>query len=306
MRFDGRVAVISGAGGGLGRAYAMLLAARGAKVVVNDLGTSRRGEGADISMAQSVVDEIVAAGGEAIANGNSVASAEGGAAIVEAALDAFGRVDILVHNATINRHAPFRDLAWDDFSAVMDVHLGGAFHLAKAAFPRMCDQGYGRIILVSSIVGLYGERNVAAYAAGKGAVIGLANTLALEGAGHGITANCIVPAAQTRLAEGRDTAEFPPWGPDLVAPMIGWLAHESCDATGEQYVALAGRMAQAFTAETQGLFRPEWSVEQVAAQIAGIRDRSKQVTFAPVPAGFYDHLGYSFGMARKEGPGVAT
>ena len=297
-RFDGRVAVISGAGGGLGRDYALLLASRGAKVVVNDLGTSRRGEGADLSLAQAVVDEIRAAGGEAIANGDSVATAEGASAMVQAALDAWGRIDILIHNATINRHAPFRDLSFPHFAAVIDVHLMGAFHLAKAAFPRMCDAGYGRIVFVSSIVGLYGERNVAGYAAGKAAVIGLANTLALEGAAHGVTANCIVPAAQTRLAEGRDTDDFPPWGPELVAPAVGWLAHEDCTASGELYVALAGRMAKARMVETRGVFQPGWTIEQVAAREEEIADTRGEVTFAPVPGGFYDHLAYSFAMAR--------
>lgn len=298
LRFDGRVAVVSGAGGGLGREYALLLASRGAKVVVNDLGTDRHGGGRDSTMAQNVVDEIRAAGGEAVANGDTVATPDGGRAIVEAALDSFGRIDILVHNATINRPGAFRDLAWEDFSAVLDVHVGGAFHLAKAAFPRMCDQGYGRVVLVASIAGLYGEKNLSAYATGKGAVMGLANALAMEGAEHGVTANCIVPAARTRLAEGRDTDGFPPWGSDLVAPAVGWLAHESCRASGEMYVALAGRIAQAYVAETRGVFRPEWTIEQVAQQLGEITDRSQQVTFAPVPSGFGDHLAYSFAMAR--------
>jgi len=299
LRFDGRVAVVSGAGGGLGREYAMLLASRGAKVVVNDLGTDRHGGGRDSAMAQGVVDEIRAAGGEAVANGDSVATPEGGQAIIDTALGAFGHIDIVIHNATINRSGPFRDMAWPDFSAVLDVHVGGAFHLARAAFPRMCDQGYGRIVLVSSIAGLYGERNIAAYATGKGAVIGLANALALEGAEHGVTANCIVPAARTRLADGRDTDGFPPWGSDLVAPAVGWLAHESCTVSGEMYVALAGRMAQAYVVETRGVFQPEWTIEQVAARHGEITDRSQQVIFAPVPSGFSDHLGYSFAMARE-------
>ncbi|RYF02857.1 MAG: SDR family NAD(P)-dependent oxidoreductase [Oxalobacteraceae bacterium] len=198
LRYDGRVAVVSGAGGGLGRAYALELAARGASVVVNDLGTSRNGEGADLGPAETVVEELRCAGGTAVANGDSVSTPEGGAAIVQSALDAFGRVDVLIHNATINRPAPFRDLEFRDFAAVLDVHLFGAFHLAKAAFPRMCDQGYGRIILVSSVAGIYGNKNVAEYATSKCAVIGLANALAQEGAEFGVTANCIVPVAETR------------------------------------------------------------------------------------------------------------
>jgi NAD(P)-dependent dehydrogenase (short-subunit alcohol dehydrogenase family) len=189
-------------------------------------------------------------------------------------------------------------MSFEDFAAVIDVHLFGAFHLAKAAFPSMCDQGYGRIIFVSSIAGLYGDKNIAGYAAGKGAVIGLANTLALEGAEHGVTANCIVPAARTRLAEGRDTDDFPPWGPELVAPAVGWLAHESCTASAQLFVSLAGRMANAYVAETPGVYQPQWTVEEVAGRIREIEDRSRPVAFSPVPSGFYDHLGYSFDMAR--------
>lgn len=301
LRFDGRVAVISGAGGGLGREYALMLAARGARVVVNDLGTSRHGEGTSGTMAEAVVDEIRAAGGVAIANGDSVATAEGAAAMVNAALDAWGRIDILIHNATINRNAPFRDLSFADFSAVIDVHLMGAFHLAKAAFPRMCDAGYGRILLISSIAGLYGEQNISAYCAGKAAVIGLANALALEGAAHGVTTNCLVPAAKTRLAEGRDTEGFPPWGPDLAAPAAGWLVHDSCTASGELYVALAGRMARAWMAESRGRFQPEWTIEDMATHKAEIADPTDPLAFAPVPGGFGEHLAYSFAMARAAG-----
>ncbi|MGE3692664.1 MAG: SDR family NAD(P)-dependent oxidoreductase [Novosphingobium sp.] len=298
MRFDGRVAVITGAGRGLGRAYALLLGARGAKVVVNDIGTDRRGAGEDLGPAQEVVDEIRASGGEAIANTDSVATAEGGKAIVDMALDTWGRIDIVVHNATINRSQPFREMSFKDFSDVLDVHLNGAFHVAKEAFPRMCDAGYGRIVLISSIAGLYGESNIAAYCVGKGAIIGLANALAHEGAGHGVLTNCVVPAAETRLAEGRDTAEFPPWGPELVAPAVGWLAHEGCKANGELLVSLAGRMAKAYVAETCGVYQPEWTLDEVAARIGEIGDRNSQVVFEPWPSGFNDHLAYSFAMAR--------
>lgn len=299
-RFDGRVAVISGSGGGLGREYALLLAARGCKVVVNDLGTNRHGQGRDMSMAQDVVDEILASGGEAIANGDTVATAEGANAMVQTALDTWGRIDILIHNATINRHARFQDLAFTDFSAVLDVHLMGAFHLAKAAFPHMCAAGYGRVIFISSIAGLYGDKNLASYSTAKAAVIGLANVLAIEGAEHGVTANCIVPAAQTRLAEGRDTSGFPPWGSELVAPVAGWLAHEDCKSSGELYVSLAGRMAKAYMAETQGIYQPVWTIEQVAARDSEVGDRSRQMVFPPVPSGFSDHLSYSFAMAKGD------
>lgn len=298
LRFDGRVAIVTGAGGGLGRDYALLLASRGAKVVVNDLGTSRTGEGADIGMAQAVVDDIRAAGGEALANGDSVATAEGCAGIVRTALDAWGKVDILIHNATINRRGPFRDLTFHDFSAVLDVHLSGAFHLAKEVFPRMCDAGYGRIVFVASIAGLYGERDVAAYCTAKGAINGLSNALALEGLDHGVGVNCIVPAAKTRLVEGRDVDGFPPWGPELVSPAVAWLCHEDCPHSGKLLIALAGRMAEVFPAETRGAFQSDWSIEDVAGRIDEILDRTHVEAFSPVPKGFHEHLGYSFEMAR--------
>jgi NAD(P)-dependent dehydrogenase (short-subunit alcohol dehydrogenase family) len=298
LRFDGRVAVVTGAGGGLGRAYALLLAAGGAKVVVNDLGTSRQGEGADIGMAQAVVEEIRAGGGEAVANGDTVATPEGAKAIVGTALDTWGRIDVLIHNATINRYGPFRDFSYGDFRTVLDVHVGGAFHLAKEAFPRMCDGGYGRIVLVSSIAGLYGEKGVPAYCTSKGAIIGLANALAHEGKEQGVSTNCIVPAAQTRLSEGRDFSDVPPFTPELVAPVAGWLAHEKCAANGELFVAMAGRVGKAFMAETRGAYQPEWTVADIAARLGEIEDRERQVAFNPIPRGFYDHLDYSFDMAR--------
>lgn len=300
-RFDGRVAIVTGAGGGLGREYALLLAARGCKVVVNDLGTSRSGEGADIGMAQAVVEEIRAAGGQALANGDSVATADGCAGIMQTALDAWGKCDILIHNATINRRGPFRDLLFEDFSAVLDVHLSGAFHLAKQTFPRMCDAGYGRIVFVASIAGLYGEKDVAAYCTAKGAINGLANALALEGLGHGVGVNCIVPCAKTRLVEGRDVDGFPPWGPELVAPAVAWLAHEDCQLTGKLLVSLAGRMAEAFVTETDGVYQPQWQIEDVADRYREISSRDSTRSFSPVPNGFYEHLGFSFDMARANG-----
>lgn len=183
MRFDGRVAVITGAGRGLGRAYALLLATRGAKVVVNDLGGAIRGDldapGADISVAQSVVDEIVAAGGEAIANTDSVATPEGGKAIVQAALDKWGRIDVLVHNAGNVRYGSIRELSSGDLHAVLDVHLLGAFHVVQAAFGPMCDAGYGRIVLTSSVGGLYGNERCVNYGISKSAMLGLNNIAAL-------------------------------------------------------------------------------------------------------------------------------
>ena len=297
LNFDERVAVVTGGGRGLGREYAVLLAARGAKVVVNDVGGTLTGEGTDVGPAQQVVHEIRSAGGEAVASTDSVATAEGGRAIVDAALEHFGRIDVLVHNAGNVRRAPLTEMSYEDFDAVLDVHLRGAFHVVRPAFPVMTTAGYGRVVLTSSIGGLYGNHGVANYAAAKAGIIGLTNVVALEGAADGVTCNAIIPGAVTRMAEGLDTSAYPPMEPGLVAPMVGWLAHQSCTVTGELFVAIAGRMARAFVAETPGVYRPSWSVEDVAEVIDAIRDDTVPLVFPPVPNGHTDHIRYSFGAS---------
>jgi NAD(P)-dependent dehydrogenase (short-subunit alcohol dehydrogenase family) len=299
LRFDSRVAVVTGGGRGLGRAYALLLAARGAKVVVNDVGGSLTGDGADSGPAHDVVREIIAAGGEAVASTETVATETGGASIIATALEHYGRIDVLVHNAGNVRRAALRDISFEDFDAVVDVHLRGAFHLVRQAFPLMCDAGYGRIVLTSSIGGLYGNQEVVNYAVAKAGVIGLSNVAALEGAAHGVKSNVIVPAAVTRMAEGVDTSAYPPMGPELVAPAVAWLAHESCSITGEMLIALAGRLARAFVAETPGIYRPSWTIEEVGEHLAAIRDDTTPLVFPPVPDGHNDHIRYSFGMANN-------
>jgi NAD(P)-dependent dehydrogenase (short-subunit alcohol dehydrogenase family) len=298
LRFDDRVAVITGAGRGLGRAYALLLASRGAKAVVNDNGSAISGEHADTGVAETVVREIRAAGGEAVACTESVATAEGGQAIIAAALDHYGRIDILIHNAGNNRYAALAEMTYDDFNAVLDVHLRGAFHVVRPAFPLMCAAGYGRIVLTSSIGGLYGTHQVANYGAAKAGVLGLSNVAAIEGAEHGVRSNVIVPAALTRLAEGLDTSSYPPMEPELSAPAVGWLAHESCTINGESLVAIAGRVARAYIAETPGVYRPSWTVEQVAEQIDAIRDTTDP-WILPVLSGQMDHITRSFAMAME-------
>jgi NAD(P)-dependent dehydrogenase (short-subunit alcohol dehydrogenase family) len=300
LRFDGRVAVVTGAARGLGRSYALLLASQGAKVVVNDPGGSIAGDGIDEAAAKEVVGEITAIGGTAVANTDSVATPAGGKAIIDTALDRYGRIDILVHNAGNVRRASLKAMTYDDFESVVDVHLRGAFHIVRPAFPSMCDAGYGRIVLTSSIGGLYGNHDVANYAVAKAGVIGLSNVAAIEGAAHGVKSNVIVPAAVTRRAEGIDTSAYPPMGPDLVAPVVGWLAHESCSVTGEMLVALAGRVATAVIAETPGVYRPSWTMEDVAANIDAIRDDTSPLVFPVVPDGHGDHIRYSFGMAAQE------
>lgn len=301
LRFDDRVAVITGAGRGLGREYALLLGSRGAKVVVNDSGAAISGDGGDNGPAEQVAAEIRAAGGDALACTDSVATAEGGRAIVEAALKHYGRLDILIHNAGNVRRAPLAQMSADDFDAVLDVHLRGAFHVVRPAFRVMCEAGYGRMVLTSSIGGLYGNQEVANYAAAKAGVIGLSDVVAIEGAAHGVRCNVIVPGALTRLAEGRDTSAYPPMGPELVAPVVGWLAHESCSITGEMIAAIAGRVARVAVSEAPGVYQPFWSIESVAEHIDQIRDISEPVIFQVVPTGHADHIGYSFEMARRKG-----
>jgi NAD(P)-dependent dehydrogenase (short-subunit alcohol dehydrogenase family) len=300
LRFDGRVAVITGAGRGLGRAYALLLASKGARVVVNDPGGSLKGDGVDVGPAEEVVQEIKAARGEAVASAESVATPEGGRAIIRAALDHYGRIDILIHNAGNVRPASLSEIAYQDFESVVDVHLRGAFHVVRPAFPLMCKANYGRIVLTSSIGGVYGNQQQINYAVSKSGLIGLSNVAALEGAAAGVKSNIIIPAAVTRMAEGIDVSAYPPMGPELVAPTVGWLAHESCSITGEMLVAIAGRVAKAYIAETPGVYRPSWTIEQVAEQIDAIRNTDAPVIFPVVPTGFPDHIRYSFEMTQRK------
>ncbi len=300
LRFDDRVAVITGAARGLGRSYALLLASRGARVIVNDPGVGMKGDGSDAGPAQAVVEEIKAAGGEAIACMDSVATPEGGKAIIDAALDHYGRIDILIHNAGIVRRAPLDELSYEDFETVLDVHLRGGFHVLRPAFPLMKKSGYGRIVMTGSISGLYGNVGVANYSVSKTGLIGLANVAALEGADRDVKCNVILPAAVTRMSEGVDTSAFPPMDPELVAPAVAWLAHEACSVTGEMLISAAGRIARAFIAESPGVYRPSWTIEEVAGAMDAIRKADDPVVFPVVPSGQLDHLRYSFGMASKD------
>jgi NAD(P)-dependent dehydrogenase (short-subunit alcohol dehydrogenase family) len=299
LRFDNRVAVITGAGRGLGRSYALLLASRGAKVVVNDLGVGLKGEGADAGPAESVVQEIIAAGGQAVACTDTVTTPAGGQAIIDTAMNHYGRIDILIHNAGNVRRGPLKELSYEDFEAVLDVHLRGGFHVVRAAFPLMCAAKYGRIVLTSSINGLYGNPNVVNYSVAKAGLIGLSNVAAIEGAAEGVKSNIIIPAAVTRMAEGLDTSAYPPMDPELVAPAVGWLAHETCSVTGEMLISVAGRVARAYSAETEGVYRPSWTIEQIAENIGAIRNTDNPWLFPPAPSGHLDHLRRSFAMAKE-------
>ena len=299
LRFDGRVAVITGGGRGLGRSYALLLASRGAKVVVDDPGGSLKGEGVDTGPAEAVAREIRALGGQAVACTASVATPEGGNAIIQSALDHFGRIDVLIHNAGNVRAASLKEMTQADFDAVLDVHLRGAFHVVRPAFPLMCKAGYGRIVLTSSIGGLYGNHRVANYGVAKAGLIGLSNVVALEGAAEGVKCNVIVPGAVTRMAEGIDISAYPPMTPELVAPVVGWLAHESCSITAEMLISIAGRVARAFIAESPGVYRSSWSIEDVAREMETIRKTDAPVVFPVVPSAHIDHIRYSFGMVTR-------
>ena len=297
-RFDDRVAVITGSGRGLGREYALLLASRGAKIVVNDNGSSLTGEGSDAGPAQDVVEEIRAAGGEAVACTESVATPAGGKAIVEAALDSFGRIDILIHSAGNSVFHPLETITHEEFRKVVDIHLLGGFNVIQPAFPRMMQAGYGRVVLTGSIGGIYTMPTVAGYAVSKSGMIGLNNIVAIEGAERNIKSNIILPGATTRMSEGIDNSQFPPMGPEKVAPVVGWLAHESCSVSGEMLISTAGRVARAFITESQGVFDAEWTIDKVGEKIDAIRDPSRQWTFHPAHNGFGEHLDKSFAMVR--------
>lgn len=300
LRFDGRVAVITGAGRGLGRSYALLLASRGAKIVVNDPGVSMKGDGVDAGPAEQVVQEIKAAGGDAVANMDSVATPAGGQAMIDAAINAFGRVDIVIHNAGIVRSGLLDEISLQDFEDVLDVHLRGGYHVVRAALPHMKKADYGRVIMTGSINGIYGNKNAGNYSMAKAGLMALANVTAIEGDGFGIKANTILPAAVTRMSEGVDTSAFPPMDPELVAPAVAWLAHESCSISGEMLVSAAGRVARAFVAESTGVYQPSWTIEDIAAQMDTIRDASKPQIFPPAPHGHIDHLKFSFAMATEK------
>lgn len=297
-RFDGRVVVITGGARGLGRAYAELAASLGAKVVVNDNGSAVSGSGSDAGPAEEAAQALRAIGAEAVANTDSVATPEGGKAIIETALDAFGKIDVLIHNAGNNRFAALAETSYEDFRAVLDVHLLGAFHVVRPAFERMAKDGYGRVVLTGSIGGLYSMPGVVNYAMSKSGMIGLNNIVAIEGKDFGVKSNIILPGAVTRMAEGLDISQYPPMGPELVAPVVGWLAHESCSVSGEMYISMAGRIARAFITETKGVYRPEWTIDSVAEQIEAIRDQGECWTFHPVENGFGEHMTRSFEMAR--------
>lgn len=260
--FKGQTAIVTGAGRGLGRLYALDLAARGASVVVNDIGGSIIGVGTDTSVADAVVEEITAAGGTAVASHDSVDSPEGGAAIVQTAVDTYGRIDTLVSNAGIYEMLPFEDLTVDQWRRMLQVHLDGAFYLTQPAFRLMKAQGYGRLVMVASNVGAFGQPYGAAhYGAAKGGIIGLTNALANEGAAHGIFANAILPVGKTRMMTDSMGSRgpnpvfdkfFEETTPERIVPMVTYLASRSCELNHHYFSAVAGRFARVFVGLNQG------------------------------------------------------
>jgi len=270
----GRVVVITGAGGGLGRQHALLFAREGARVVVNDLGGNRDGSGFGSDMADGVVSEITDAGGEAIANYDSVATMEGGERVVATALDAFGQVDVVVNNAGILRDKSFHKMTAEQWDAVLRVHLYGTFHVTRAAWPHMRDQRYGRVVVTTSTSGLFGNFGQANYGAAKMGMVGLINTLAVEGARYNITANAVAPLADTRMTSDviPDDARFQ-LDPAYVSPVVVHLASEECTDTGVITLASGGHYARIAYMQAKGVqFDHVPSVEELALSWPEISD----------------------------------
>ena len=295
--YDGRVAIVTGAGGGLGRQHALLLASRGARVVVNDLGGSVSGEGADLGPAEKVAREIRDAGGEAVADGHSVSTPDGGEAIVQTALDAFGQVDIVINNAGILRDKSFHNMTPDMVDAVIDVHLRGAFYVTKPAWLKMREQGYGRVISTTSQSGVLGNFGQANYSAAKMGLVGFTRTLAQEGAKYNIKVNAIAPLARTRMTEEILGALAEKVSPELVSPVVAWLASEDCSVTGEVFTVGAGRVGRFFVGMTQGYFNPNLTVEDVRDHLDRIRDETGYL----VPASSAEENSFLFKVLQENG-----
>jgi NAD(P)-dependent dehydrogenase (short-subunit alcohol dehydrogenase family) len=299
ISFDGRVAVVTGAGGGLGRTYALELASRGAAVVVNDLGGSVDGKGGDHTAAQKVVDEIKAKGGDAAPNFDSVSTPEGGVSIVQTAVEAFGKVDIVVNNAGFLRDKSFLKLTWEDLDAVLDVHLKAAFYVSQPAFAVMKENGYGRFVFTASnaTFGNFGQSN---YSAAKMGLVGLSNTLAVEGARAGILSNVIMPVAKTRMTEELlgDFANY--LAPEYVTPMVAYLCSEACTTTHGAYSAAGGRYAKVFWGLGQGWYAGQEgtpTAEDIVAHLAEIEEEEGYL----VPASTTDEIVALSGLFNPSG-----
>ena len=289
IRFDGKVAIITGAGGGLGRTYALEFGRRGAQVVVNDLGGSADGTGSGSAMADAVVKEINEGGGAAVANYDSVADPKGGEGIVQTALDSFGRVDVVINNAGVLRDKTFVKLTPEELELVIDVHLKGAFFVSQPAFRVMKENGYGRFVFTASAAGIFGNFGQTNYGAAKMGLVGLSNVLAQEGAKYNIKSNVIAPIAFTRMTESLLGAAAKALGPECVTPIVTYLASEACDITHEIYSVGGGRFARIFV----GLC-PGWTKGPAAvASAEEVRDHMDQIRSPEgyiIPGGIADEM----------------
>jgi NAD(P)-dependent dehydrogenase (short-subunit alcohol dehydrogenase family) len=271
ISFEGRVAVITGAGGGLGRQHALLLASRGAQVVVNDLGGALDGTGTSQGPAEEVAAEITELGGVALADANNIATPQGGEALIQTALDSFGRVDIVINNAGILRDKSFANMDPTLWDPVIQVHLSGAICVTRPAWVYMRDQGFGRVINTASRSGLFGNYGQANYGAAKMGLVGLTKVLAQEGARYNIKANAIAPVAHTRMTETMFPDIADKLDPRLVSPVAAYLASEECSVSGEIYSIVGGRVARVFVGVTPGYFNPNLTVEDVSNHLDEIR-----------------------------------
>ena len=301
LRFDGRVAIVTGAGQGLGRSHALEFARRGAKVVVNDLGGATNGGGANAGLAQSVVEEIKALGGEAVANADSV---ENGARIVEAAMDTFGRIDVIVNNAGILRDASFAKMTDEDWDLIYRVHLLGSYRVTRAAWPIMRAAGYGRIVMTTSTAGIYGNFGQANYSAAKLGLFGFAQSLAIEGAAKNIHVNTIAPTAGSRLTATVLPQEvIDALKPDYVTPAVVLLTHESCTANGKLYEVGGGWVSQTRWEQTHGVFfQDQFSVEELAArwdEATSFKNSRHASSIGEAKTGIPERVGRAVGLSPQ-------
>lgn len=283
VRFDGRVAIVTGAGGGLGRTHALLLAKRGAKVVVNDLGGTMDGSGSGTTAADKVVDEIKAAGGEAVASYDSVDNWETAAKIVATAKDAFGKLDIVINNAGILRDVSFVKMTEEDWNKVLHVHLFGTMNVSKAAWPLLRENNYGRVVNTTSVAGLYGNFGQVNYSAAKMGIVGLTKALAQEGGKYNIRCNCIAPIAKSRMTETMTPPDIlKNLLPEYVTPMVAYLASEKCEDTGQVYAAGAGYFSRIAVMEAKGIALDvgKISIESIAEQWGAINDMAGASAYA--------------------------
>ncbi|KUH98286.1 short-chain dehydrogenase [Mycolicibacterium acapulense] len=303
--FADQVAVVTGAGRGLGRVYALELARRGASVVVNDLGGTMHGDGRDTAVADQVVDEITASGGTAVASYDSVDSPAGGEAIVRTALDEFGQLDSVISNAGIFNSIAFDELTPVDWRRMLSVHLDGAFYLSQPAYRVMKKQGYGRFVFIASSAGMFGQHLEAHYAAAKAGIVGLTNVIALEGEPHGIRANTVLPFGISRMVTEtlgdpkalEDNGFFAAIRPELVAPLVVYLASRACDVSHQNFSACAGRFARVFIGLSEGWLAPR-DGDPTAEDFAGHLEAVAATDPFTIPGSIYDEV---FAVTRRLG-----